>query len=301
MEAPVEDVPHAVCGQETTCEEVVEALAQVLSMPGDYMLQEKFNDVEQCMTRNKQLLETLEKCSKQAREVQHPASGSLTFHCQSLPALPCLRHEAEQPKEDTKRPKKMSLMKEALEWLENLGKGKVNRQTRGKESKHRKKRQEAKSDDPSRSSCVTTDDDKNHLKKIILSQLSCLRDLEAHIDHVEKHIFELEEKQRTRGAEQEAQQTMSEHEIEQIMFWQNELKEEEQHEKDLQCQCTEMRVKAVEFQAMLEEYKHKIQGLDFFATQNGVNEDFEVSKVGANAATEVSTEDAVLNGKGFEC
>lgn len=112
-----------------------------------------------------------------------------------------------------------------------------------------------------------------------------------------QQIFELEEKQRAKKAEQEAQQRTAEEEMEQIKFWENELKAEEGYEKDLQRQFLEMRAKAVECKPRLEEYKRKMQRLDFFAAQNAVQEDSEmVSKAGANAATAagisaVSTED----------
>ncbi|XP_044067139.1 ras association domain-containing protein 8 [Siniperca chuatsi] len=369
----------------TTCQEVVIALAQALGQPGRYTLQEKFKDFERCMAPNECLLETLKKYSEQAREVQltllhngpsvwdemsrtkvgryqpcpplrrkdagtrmRRGSGSLSLHRQSLPPLSCLGQEAEQQKEELKTPKRKSLtlMEEAWEWLESLGKGKVystacdkesskrtdkrNRtsldvpltvekensgqssrskfrgqkslksdldhqtsccmgsQTKGKESKHSKKTQEAKSDYLSSSGCATTEDEKNSLRETIICQLSRLQDIQVQIARTDKQIFELEDRQRAKKAEQEAQQRMVEEEMEQIKFWENELKTEEGYEKDLQCQFLEMRVKAVECKAKLEEYKRKMQGLDFFATQN-VQEDSEmVSKVGANAATEIS-------------
>ncbi|GAA6223511.1 ras association domain-containing protein 8-like [Lates japonicus] len=391
VKVSVDGIPRVVCGvtEETTCQEVVVALAQALGQPGRYTLREKFKDFERCMTPDEHLLETLEKYGEQAREVQltllhsgpsvwdeisrtkvgryHPCpplrrkdvgartrrgSSSLSLHRQSLP--PCLRQEAEQQKEDLKRPKRKSLtlMEEAWEWLESLGKGKVystacdkegskradkrNRssldvsltvdkdtlgrssrskvrgqkslksdldhqtsccmgsQTRGKESKHHKKSHEAKSDDLLSSSCVTTEDEKNRLREIVIRQLNCLQDLQVQMAHIDKQIFELEEKQRAKRAEQEAQRRMAEEEMEQIKFWENELKAEEGHEKDLQCQFLEMRAKAVECKAKLEAYKHKIQGLDFFATQNVGKDSEMISKVGANAATEFSAEDANL-------
>ncbi|XP_070767269.1 ras association domain-containing protein 8-like [Enoplosus armatus] len=388
VKVSVDGIPRVVCGvtEETTCQEVVIALAQALGQPGRYTLQEKFKDFERCMTPNERLLETLKKYGEQAREVQltllhngpsvwdemsrtkvgryqpcpplrrkdagtrmRRGSGSLSLHRQSLPPLSCLRKEAEQQKEDLKRPKRksMTLMEEAWEWLESLGKGKVystacdkesskrtdrrNRtsldvsfsvekdnsgqrsrskvrsqkslqsdldhqtsccmgsQTRGKESKHSKKAQEAKSDDLPSSGCATTDDEKNSLRETIICQLGCLQDIQVQIARTDKQIFELEERQRTRKAAQEAQQRTADEETEQIKFWENELKAEEGYEKDLQSQFLEMRAKAAESKARLEEYKRKMQGLDFFATQNAVQEDSEmVSKVRARAAAKIS-------------
>lgn len=284
-------------------------------------------------------------------------SSSVSLHRQSLPPLSSSRQEAEQQKEDLKRPKRKSLtlMEEAWEWLESLGKSKVystacdkerskktdkrNRtsfdisltadkdnsgqssrskvrgqkssksdldhqtsccmgsQTRGKESKRSKKTREAKSDDMPSSSRATTEDEKNSLRETIIGQLSCLQSLQVQTAHIDKQIFQLEEKQRAKKAEQEAQQRMAEEETEQIKFWENELKAEEGYEKDLKRQFHEMRAKAVECKYRLEECKRKMQGLDFFATQNAVQEDSEMGlKAGANAATAtgistVSTED----------
>lgn len=347
------------------------------------------------MTPGERLLETLEKYGEQAREVQltlhhsgpsvwdemsrtkvgryqpcpplrrkdagtrmRRGSSSLSLHRQSLPPLSCIRQEAEQQKEDLKKPKRKSLtlMEEAWEWLESLGKGKVystacdkesskrtdkrNRtsldvfltvdkdnsgrgsrskargqkslksdldhqtsccmgsQTRAKESKHSKDTQEAKSDYLSGTSCATTEDEKNCLRETIICQLSHLQDLQVQITRIDKQIFELEEKQRAKRVEQEAQQRMAEDEMEQIKFWENELKAEEGYEKDLQRQFLEMKAKALECKPKLEEYKRKIQGLDFVATQIVVQEDsVMVSKRAANAtaASEiptVSTKDA---------
>ncbi|XP_022071151.1 ras association domain-containing protein 8 [Acanthochromis polyacanthus] len=170
-------------------------------------------------------------------------------------------------------------------------------QTRDKENKHSKKTQEAKSDLHS-SSCTTTEDEKNSLRETIIRQLVCLQDLQAQITDIDKQIFELEEKQRAQQAGVEARERIADEEKEQIQFWENELKAEEGYEKDLQCQFLEMRAKAVDCKAKLEDYRYKMQRLDLFVDSAVVPEDSEmVSKVAANAATEmssVSTEDEYL-------
>ncbi|KAM9350408.1 ras association domain-containing protein 8 [Symphorus nematophorus] len=386
----VDGIPRVVCGvtEETTCQEVVIALAQALGQAGRYTLRETFKDFERCMAPNERLLEALEKYGEQAREVRltllhngpsawdemsrtkvgryqpcpplrrkdvgtrmRRSSGSLSLHRQSLPPL---SSEAEQQKEELKRPKRKSLtlMEEAWEWLESLGKGKVystacdkesskrtdkrhrssldvsltvdkdnsgrssrskvraqkslksdldhqtsccmGSPTRDKENKHSKKTQEVKSDELFTSSCATTEDKKNILRETIIWQLSCLQDLQNQTACIDRQIFELEEKQRDKMAEQEAQQRMAEEEMEQIKFWENELKAEEGYEKDLQHQFLEMKAKVLECKPKLEEYKRKMQGLDFFATQNIVQEDSETVDANAKTATgisAVSTED----------
>uniref|UniRef100_A0A7N6A4U3 Ras-associating domain-containing protein n=1 Tax=Anabas testudineus TaxID=64144 RepID=A0A7N6A4U3_ANATE len=103
----VDGIPRVVCGvtEETTCQEVVIALAQALGQSGRYTLREKFKDFERCMTPSEHLLETLERYGEQAKEVQLTlihngpsvwnemssrlwrGSGSRSLHRQSLPPL----------------------------------------------------------------------------------------------------------------------------------------------------------------------------------------------------------------------
>lgn len=409
----VDGIPRVVCGvtEETTCQEVVIALAQALGMyalldlcsdmlhmvktissssslsfyslgqAGRYTLREKFKDFERCMSPSERLLETLEKYGEQAREVQlslhhngpsvwdemsrtkigryqpcppmrrkdagtriRRGSGSLSMHRQSLP-LSCLRQEDEKPKEDLKKPKRKSLtlMEEAWEWLEGLGKGKVystacekenskrtdkkNRtsldvflsidkdsgrgnkskvrgqkslksdldhqtsccmgsHTRGKEHKHSKTTPVSRYGDLPGTSCATTEAEKNSLRETIICQLSHLQDLQDQIAQIDKQILELEEQQRAKRVEQEAQQRAAEEEMEQIKFWENELKAEEGYEKDLQMQFLEMKAKALECKPKLEECKRKIEGLDFVATQRVLPEGSEtVSKHARDVTT----------------
>uniref|UniRef100_A0A8D3DJW4 Ras association domain-containing protein n=1 Tax=Scophthalmus maximus TaxID=52904 RepID=A0A8D3DJW4_SCOMX len=304
VKVSVEGVPRVVCGvtEETTCQEVVVVLAQALGQPGRYMLREKFKDFERWMTPNERLLETLEKYGEQVREVQltllhngpsvldemsrtkvdagarmRRGSGSLSLNRQSLPLLPCSRQEVEQQAEDLKRPKRKSLtlMEEAWGWLENLDN--LGRRSRSKV----RGQKDLKSDLDNQTSCCMGSQTRSRGSKYCkkgqeAKSLGCLQDLQVQIVCIDKQIFELEEKQKAKIAEQESQQRLAEQEMEQIKFWENELKAEEGHEKHLESQFLEMREKAVECKAKLEEYKHKIQGLDFFATQNVVEEDSEM-------------------------
>uniref|UniRef100_A0A3Q2C751 Ras association domain family member 11 n=1 Tax=Cyprinodon variegatus TaxID=28743 RepID=A0A3Q2C751_CYPVA len=72
VKVSVNGIQRVVCGvtEETTCQEVVLALAQSLGQSGRYTLREKFKDFERCMTPDERLLETLERYSEQAKEVQ---------------------------------------------------------------------------------------------------------------------------------------------------------------------------------------------------------------------------------------
>lgn len=328
------------------------------------------------MAPNERLLETLEKYGEQVREVQltllhngpsawdemsrtkvgryqpcpplrrkdagtrmRRGSSSLSLHRQSLPPLSDTRKDTETQKEDLKRPKRKSLtlMEEAWEWLEGLGKSRVyslacdgkktdkkhrssldvslfvdkdnsghgsrskargqrssksdldhqtsccmGSQTRGKESKHSKKTQDSRSDDLSSSGCAAPEDERNSLREIIICQLSCLQSLQDQIADIDRQICELEEKQRVIDAEQEAQQRAAEDEMEQIRFWENELKAEVGYERDLQHQFLEMKAKVMECKPKLEEYIQKIQGLECFSTKTLTQEDSEPKPVPAS-------------------
>uniref|UniRef100_A0A668A414 Ras association domain family member 11 n=1 Tax=Myripristis murdjan TaxID=586833 RepID=A0A668A414_9TELE len=304
VKVSVDGVPRVVCGvtEKTTCQEVVIALAQALGQPGRYTLREKFKDFERSMTPDERLLESLEKYDQQAKDVQltllhngpslwdgisrakggryqpcpqmrkkdagarvRRGSGSLSLHRRSLPPLSRLRQEAEQPSEDQKKPKRKSLtlMEEAWGWLESLGKGKFS------------------------SSCAKKTE--NILRETIMCQLARLQDLQLQIALVDEEIRELEGQQRARKAEQEAQQKIIEEETEQIQFWENELKAEEVYENDLQQQFLEMRQKAVECKAKLEEYRHRMQGLVFSGAQKVIQDSEMIPRKGStNTATEIS-------------
>ncbi|XP_033824886.2 ras association domain-containing protein 8 [Periophthalmus magnuspinnatus] len=337
----VNGLPRVICGltKDTTCQDVVIALAQALRQPGRYTLREKFKDFERCMTPSEHVLETLERYGELARDVQltlihnGPAgcdptchskmgkyqpfpplrrkdpgtrlrrgSSSLSLHRQSLPPLD------EKKVEDVKRPKRKSLtiMEEAWEWLENLGKGKVYRTSSkkdickksdkmnrtslevtlsickdgtGRNSKAKVKNDKVRADlDNQTSCCIKTqpkatatatacrysettmqeltsmviEDEKIRLIENILGQKSSLEDLKIQIANVDRQIFDLEEHQRLRKTEEDAKQRATEDELEQILFWENELKAEVGHEKDLQTQFLEIKERVMECKAKIQ-------------------------------------------------
>uniref|UniRef100_A0A3P9D4J6 Ras-associating domain-containing protein n=1 Tax=Maylandia zebra TaxID=106582 RepID=A0A3P9D4J6_9CICH len=262
----VDGIPRVVCGvtRETTCQEVVLVLAQALGQPGRYTLREKFKDFERCMTPEERLLETLERYGEQSKEVQ----------------LSLFRRG-----DDINPVRKGKGQKALKSELDHQTSCCIGNQTRGKESKHSKKTNEAKSN-LCGSTAARTEEEKNTLRETIICQLKSLQDLQAQITHIDRQIFDLEERQRARITEQEAQEMIVEEEMEQIRFWENELQSEEGYEKDLQYQFLEMRAKAVECKTKLEEYKCKMQRLDFF--RGAAQEDSETaSKLNSNCASEI--------------
>ncbi|XP_038866049.1 ras association domain-containing protein 8 [Salvelinus namaycush] len=115
-------------------------------------------------------------------------------------------------------------------------------------------------------------DEKRKLRALVAIQQASLKELQVQITCTDSQIHELEEQRKARQADQEAQQKIVE-EAEHLEFWKNELKAEEGYEKDLQEQFLEMKVKAVECKAKLEEYKRKMQGLDSSRDRRTVQEE----------------------------
>ncbi|KAJ3586350.1 hypothetical protein NHX12_012750 [Muraenolepis orangiensis] len=111
------------------------------------------------------------------------------------------------------------------------------------------------------------EDENNKLREHITSQGTRLRDLHLQITSVDSQIGELEGQKTARQARLDAQQTsaLEEEENEQVQFWENELKAELGYERDIQARFLEMRERAWQCKAQLEEYKLKVQRLDFTA------------------------------------
>ncbi|XP_061528022.1 ras association domain-containing protein 8 [Phycodurus eques] len=105
--------------------------------------------------------------------------------------------------------------------------------------------------------------EKNLLRETIICQLSYLQKLQVQMEGVDKEMLELEESERTRE-----ERKLIEDEMEQMWFWENELKAEEVFERDLQDQFHEMKAKIVDCKAKLEEYKTNMQKLDLRGTHN---------------------------------
>ncbi|XP_043973763.1 ras association domain-containing protein 8 isoform X1 [Gambusia affinis] len=163
----------------------------------------------------------------------------------------------------------------------------ISNQTKEK-SRRSKNTPEVKSD-LSTSICVAvTEDEKNHLRDSIICQLLCLQDLQVQITNTDKQILDLKQKQKARRTKEEVQERLVAEEMEYINFWENELKAEESYEKDLQRQFLEMRAKVADCKAKLEEYRRKMQGLDFFGNLNVAQEDRRVLKAHDKVATKMS-------------
>lgn len=116
------------------------------------------------------------------------------------------------------------------------------------------------------------EEEKEELRKLILSQQSSLLELQMQLDTTDDQISELErahDQQAKQQAEEQAarqsaetQMRLLEEEAEQLDFWKNELKAEEVFERDLLQQFLELKKEAAECKAKLQEYQQKLDGLD---------------------------------------
>ncbi|KAL4648348.1 ras association domain-containing protein 8-like isoform X1 [Arapaima gigas] len=100
--------------------------------------------------------------------------------------------------------------------------------------------------------------------RAVLQQQARLLELQAHIYSMDVQIHELEEKVGSHQNPPMWQHLVEEEEEEeeqQLEYWENELRAEEGYEKDLQKQFLEMKQRAAECKARLEEYKLQLQGL----------------------------------------
>ncbi|XP_057680814.1 ras association domain-containing protein 8 isoform X2 [Corythoichthys intestinalis] len=107
------------------------------------------------------------------------------------------------------------------------------------------------------------EDEKYHLREMIIYQLSYLQKLQVLIEKVDYEISELEERERVRE-----EQKLIQDEMEQIRFWEYELKAEDIFERDLQNHFHDMKAKVVNCKTKLGDYKTKMQKLGFCGDQN---------------------------------
>ncbi|XP_077580154.1 ras association domain-containing protein 8 [Stigmatopora nigra] len=105
------------------------------------------------------------------------------------------------------------------------------------------------------------EDEINHLRETIIYQLSYLQKIQVVVEKVDNEILELEEKEQAK----EEQKLI---ELEQIRFWENELKAEEAFEKDLLNHFHEMKAKVVDCKAKLGDYRSKMEKIAFRGDPN---------------------------------
>nr|XP_023687105.1 ras association domain-containing protein 8-like isoform X1 [Paramormyrops kingsleyae] len=227
------------------------------------------------------------------------ARRAASAHRQSLPPLSRLRLDAEPPhtaEVKGQKRKSFTLVEEARGWLESLGwngrfqgiqekeKGLDTEKTESRQSPEvdsglfsstergsrkfptvttHQKRESLLCEPDSRAKGLDKNEDmksmqflthkvneeQDALRTLLVCQQTRLHELQAQIDAVEAQINKLEEEHQ------------SEKEQEFIQHWENELRAEEAYGQDLQQQFLEMKRKASECKARLEEYKFRLRGL----------------------------------------
>ncbi|XP_076859758.1 uncharacterized protein rassf11 [Brachyhypopomus gauderio] len=101
------------------------------------------------------------------------------------------------------------------------------------------------------------------LRRLIIQQQVCLRELELKIDSSDEQVRTLELQQAERPSPASVPlPSKEEEEEEQLEFWLNELKAEEVYEKDLQRQFLQLKENVAECKNKLEEYKGKLLRMD---------------------------------------
>lgn len=122
-------------------------------------------------------------------------------------------------------------------------------------------------------------EEQDALRTLLVCQQARLHEVQVQIDAVEAQI-KLEEEHQSEKEQEFFQQTVCEED--ELQYWENELRAEAAYEQDLQQQFLEMKRKAVECKARLEEYKFRLHGLG-----EGQNLNFAVAQ-GEDSDTQYS-------------
>ncbi|XP_016355688.1 ras association domain-containing protein 8b [Sinocyclocheilus anshuiensis] len=262
----VDGVQRIVCGvtEVTTCQEVVIALAQAIGRTGRYTLIEKWRETERHLAPHENPVVSLNKWGQYASDVQlvlqrtgpslseRPTSDTSaraperSLYRQSLPPMAKLRPTANDRSLKRREPKRKSLT--------FTGGAKGLRDIFGKNREGETKQRTVntnRSSTPAELSCLV------QLQKdklcILEQKLQCCEtELQQQLtEEEEEELVKLEQQVRRNEAE------MKEHE-----FWENELKIEQDNERQLREQLQELRSRVQECEEQLGEYLARIQCME---------------------------------------
>lgn len=147
------------------------------------------------------------------------------------------------------------------------------------------------------------EEQKEELRALILHQQSSRVDLQSRINTSDDEICTLMDQQSKRQTNQEKTQTQTPahiytleeaEEAEQLAFWENELRDEEGFERDLQQQFLELKEKAGECKASLQEYQRRLEELDLSSSLATLFPKRDPRDTGKEAETERQTAKARL-------
>ncbi|NP_922933.1 ras association domain-containing protein 7b [Danio rerio] len=242
----VDGIPRVVCGlsEDTSCQDVVIALAQAIGQTGRYVLIQKLRDKERQLMANECPLEALAKLGQLGNEVQFilRRTGPTTSEAPDQSRAPKIHKPTDPVPIKHKEPKK------ALTF--NLGPS-TSPRTRVKQVEKPPKDFQARGASPSPSSSLAqAAPSKDALYQQILRQQGQLQSLQAQLEGFERElgVWErspppalspelLEEMDRLQQAFRR-----SEAELAHAKFWEDEFQSEVQKEKDILQQKNELKI-----------------------------------------------------------
>ncbi|XP_067293554.1 ras association domain-containing protein 7b isoform X2 [Pseudorasbora parva] len=232
----VDGIPRVVCGlsEDTSCQDVVIALAQAIGQTGRYVLIQKLRDKERQLVANERPLESLAKLGQLGNEVQFilrrtgPTSSEASDQSQApqLPRLPepvPLKH---------KEPKK------ALTF--NLGPS-TSPRAHVKQVEKKPRDSQARGVSPSPSSLAQAGPSKDALYQQILRQQGQLQSLHGQLEALEREMSTLEQTPPPTLSNDLLEEMnhlqqffrRNETELAHAQYWENEFQSEVQREKDI--------------------------------------------------------------------
>ncbi|XP_041083453.1 ras association domain-containing protein 8-like [Polyodon spathula] len=246
------------------------------------------SEVQLILKHNGPSLET-----RRCAQIRGTRGAARSLHRQSLPALDKVRMNAD-PNPEEKKPKRKSLTfaEEAREWIESFTRTRLHR-VRGK-GKDAGRRDSSVVSQPAEESGeiihlqnsreisskegnlrrITDDQEesspgqatKEELHHLIRRQQAQLETFQARLDATEAEIRALEEQESLAEEQESLAKELARlgqlvesrvADVEEVDFWENELRAEEVYEQDLQEQFLEMKEKVQECKEKLEEYKKR--------------------------------------------
>ncbi|XP_016399996.1 ras association domain-containing protein 8b [Sinocyclocheilus rhinocerous] len=265
----VDGVQRIVCGvtEVTTCQEVVIALAQAIGRTGRYTLIEKWRETERHLAPHENPVVSLNKWGQYASDVQlvlqrtgpslseRPTSDTSaraperSLYRQSLPPMAKLRPTANDRSLKRREPKRKSLT--------FTGGAKGLRDIFGKNREGETKQRTVNTNHSS------TPAPTQELSRLVQLQKDKLCILEQKLQCCETELQQqLTEEEEEELVKLEQQVRRNEAEMKEHEFWENELKIEQDNERQLREQLQELRSRVQECEEQLGEYLARIQCME---------------------------------------
>lgn len=257
----VDGVVRVVCGlsEETSCQDVVIALAQAIGQTGRYILIQKLRDTERQLLANERPLESLAKLGQHSSEVQfflrRTGPSSNEEQIQLNRTLPL--HKPSTPEAKRGLPKKSFTF--------NLGPSGTSR-TKSKDSRKTPSPEQRASPIPQ--AAYLPGPSKEEIFRRVLQQQEQLRNLESQLVTVET---ECESWERLSGEESSVQEEIdvlenalwkNQQELEEEEFWEAELKAETEQERGMKRRLGELHAKLDDCGQKLHEFNARASQLE---------------------------------------